>query len=270
MNVFAFLDVEDPWIAWLVYRAEMVALTTVSEQALSLWHTKYLRDAVGQGGRVPYYRTELEIDRVRSGSFPQKVSRLSGLYFFEDVASARRAGRRWDGNFREDHLAEIELIGQYGLSRYDSEWISQQMGSGDWSWITDYLSGHPQGTEPLWELLVEGRDYVLGTDLRERAYEVVSREWPESLPLLEFARLAVELGSDLGLIVPMLTVDGNVARVRAAMDMRDARNPEFLSRLESYVKNGEGPVNFADLRRGFGGGEMRAPDLGDRFFEFTM
>ena len=49
MNVFAFIDVEDSWIAWLVYRAEMVALTSVSEQALSLWHAKYLRDAAGLG-----------------------------------------------------------------------------------------------------------------------------------------------------------------------------------------------------------------------------
>jgi hypothetical protein len=268
VSVFAFLNVDEPWVAWLVYRGEMVTLPTVSQEVLSLWHAKYLIDSARSGPRLPYYRTELEIERERRKSFPQRVSRLSGLYFFEDAESARRAGLRWDGNFRDEHLAEIELIEQNNVSRYDSEWITHHMASADRSWILDYLSGKLLGPEPLWELLVEGRGFVLGTELRQHAYEVVKHEWPRSLALLEISRLAVELRSDLGLIVPRLTVQGNVARVDAYMNMEDAENPEFLGRLRNYVINREGPMNAADLSQM--SEEMRVPDLRGHSVEFAL
>jgi hypothetical protein len=156
MKAFAFLNVDIPWIAWLVYRGEMVSPQASNTQALSVWHASYLLDAARTGRRTAYYGAEMALENIRRSTFPAKVSRLSGLYLFEHEASARDAGQRWGGNFRDEHLAEIEIVGEPAVSRYDSEWITNKMGSADSSWMSSYLSGSTMGQTPLWEFLVEG------------------------------------------------------------------------------------------------------------------
>jgi hypothetical protein len=263
MKTFAFLNVDNPWIAWLVYRGEMVSAEAANAGGLSVWHANYLIDAANAGRRAQYYKTEMAVEIARSQSFPDNVSRLSGLYFFEDVKSAKRAGQRWDGNFREEHLAEIELVSTPQISRYDSEWITHGMGSKDQSWIPNYLSGVPMGQNPLWELLVEGRGFVLGTRVRERAYETVQRTWPKSIGLLELSRVAVELNSDLGLICPFLSTDSDKVRLTLQLSFSDANNPEFLDRLSKF----DGAKNTRDLNAS---ASLVVPDLRDYFVEFRL
>jgi hypothetical protein len=252
MRVFAFLNVDDPSVAWLVYRGVMVSAGAMTEQehkVISIWHAKYLFDAAGPKERAARYEAESEIERERVSSYPDRVSRLSGLYFFEDAESALRAGERWDAKFREEYLAEIELVGQPKVARYDSEWITRRMDSDDRSWIPRYLAGEPLGPSPVWELLVEGRGFVLGTRLRRRAYETVKRQWPRSLGLLDLSRVAAELDSDLGLSVPLLWRDRDLARLAWCILVEDLKNREFLDKLRAY----EGPWNIA--------GPVPPPDL---------
>jgi hypothetical protein len=188
---------------------------------------------------------------------------LSGLYFFEDVDSARSAGQRWDGNFREEHLAEIEIVGEPLVSRYDSEWITRNIGSTDSSWMSSYLSGCQMDTNPLWELLVEGRGFILGTRIREHAYDTVRRTWPRSLGLLELSRVAVELSSELGLICPFLTVESGRVHLTLQLSFADAQDPGFLDRLSRY----HGPKHTADLNAS---ADLVFPNLSDHFVEFTI
>lgn len=263
MRVFAFLNIDTPWIAWLVYRGEMVSPRATGEQVLSVWHAKYLIDAVRDRMRQTYYSRELEIEVMRRGSFPWKVSRLSGLYFFEDLETAKKAGRRWDSSFRNEYLAEIEIRGSPQISKYDSEWVSRYMSSPDDAWIQEYLMGKPCSDEPIWELLIDGRGLVLGADVRQRAYETVKRSWPQSLGLLELSRVAVELGSDLGMIAPVITQKGRSAELKLYLNFSDAKNENFLNRLKAY----DGPKNVTDLNQS---SDLVCPDLSDQFVQFQM
>lgn len=90
------------------------------------------------------------------------------------------------------------------VSHYDAEWITQDFPVSDF-WMHAYFSGQATAA-PVWELVVEGQALILGTDLRERAYATVKKTWPQSLAVLELARLAVEVGSDLGAITAMLSI----------------------------------------------------------------
>ena len=263
MKAFAFLNVDIPWIAWLVYRGEMVSPQATNTQALSVWHASYLLDAARTGRRTAYYRAEMALENIRRSTFPAKVSRLSGLYLFEDEASARDAGQRWPEKFHDEHLAEIEIVGEPAVSRYDSEWITNKMGSADSSWMSSYLSGSPMGQTPLWEFLVQGRGFVLGTCVRERAYDTVKRAWPRSLGLLELSRVAVELDSDLGLICPFLMVEAGRLRLTIHINFVDANDPGFLSRCSNY----SGPKNTADFNASV---DLVPPDLREYFVEFPL
>lgn len=263
MKAFAFLNVDIPWIAWLVYRGEIVSQKASNTHALSVWHAKYLIDCARSGERVSYYKMEMALENIRRASFQDNVSRLSGLYFFENVESARRAGQRWDGNFDEKHLAEVEIVGKPVVSRYDSEWVTHNAEIIDPMWMKSYLSGSQMGENSLWELLVEGRGFVLGTDVRKLAYETIKRAWPKSLALLELSRVAVELNSDLGLICPFLVTESDKIRLTLQISFADAKNPDFLERFSRYA----GPKNTADLNPS---ADLVLPDLSEYFTEFAL
>jgi hypothetical protein len=122
-----------------------------------------------------------------------------------------------------------------------------------------YLAGDAFDAEPLWELVVDGRANIYGTELRETAYEIVKATWPRSLALLELARLGPELGSDIGIITAMVIGKPGERQVVYLINVVDAENPEFIKRVHTY----EGQVNSADLRAD---SELVTPDLTSRTF----
>jgi hypothetical protein len=244
-RAFVFLNIADPLVAWLVYRAEIVSASQIHESALSIWTTRYLAGVNGDAARARRYRAELALDAVRRCHYPTAVSRLAGFYVFPDEETALRAAQAWGGRFRSEHLAEVALRPGARTSRYDAEWITQRLeGQGDHSWAENYFAGNALGADPIWEILVDGRAFVLGTDLRKAAYDTVKETWPQSLALLELARVGVELDSDLGLIGPLLVQDGDRLRVNYAMNFEDATDADFFSRFAAF----EGPKNTNDLR----------------------
>jgi hypothetical protein len=264
MNVvrtaLARLNIANPLVAWLTYRGEMVASAQAHERAMSFW----LLQALGQESRAGYrharFDDELHLDTLRRTEQPQAVSRLGGFYLFDDEVAAERAIHEWGRSFHRDALAEVGIVEGSRSSRHDAEWITRGLGTGDRSWMGPYLRGEPSGDSPIWELVVDGRAIVFGTDLRKAAYDVVARTWPRSLALLELSRVAVDLGSDLGLILPMvLGQDGN-RRVDFAMSFVDASDDEFLDRFDKY----DGPVNRNDLRPD---SDLVLPDLQSHGFD---
>jgi hypothetical protein len=253
MRAFAYLNVSNPWIAWLVYRGEMIAAPQVHEQAISVWHAEYLIDLARSGLRVERYQRELELEKIRAIDHPNSVSRLTGLYLFPTLEDAR-AAQSWGGCFKPENLSEVEITSVFRQSRYDSEWISRAFDSLRNDWIAFYFSGVACGANAIWELLVHGRALVLGTELRKRSYETVAALWPKSLALLELSRMAVCLGSDLGVITPIVTTRGGKLRLDLMLDFRDATNEVFLDRLKVC----SGPKNRNDLNAS---SEIVVPDL---------
>jgi len=250
----ANLNIANPLVAWLVYRGEMISSSEVHEQAVGFWLMRALSAESSTGHRSAVFRDELVLDALREAHQPNAISRLRGFYVFDDEMSAERAIQQWGGSFHQEALAEVGILEGSRWSRHDAEWISTRIGSGDGSWMLPYLQGEPCGDHPVWELLVEGRAVVFGTQLREAAYEVVKQVWPRSLALLELSRVAVELRSELGVIAPMVHGQSNDYRVDFAMNFVDATNQEFLERFARY----DGPKNTNDLGPG---SDLVLPDL---------
>jgi hypothetical protein len=242
-EALANLNIANPLVAWLVYRGEMVSSTQAHEQALGFWLMGALSEESSTGHRSAVFQDELLLDALRSAHQPHAISRLRGFYLFDDEGSAQQAMLKWGGSFHHDALAEVGVLEGSRWSRHDAEWITTRIGGEDRSWMLPYLRGEPSGDHPVWEVLVDGRAVVFGTALREAAYEVVKQVWPRSLALLELSRVAVELGSDLGLITPMVLGSTNDHRVDFAMNFADATDQGFLERFAEYA----GPKNTADL-----------------------
>lgn len=244
-NAYAYLTVDDPLIAWLTYRGEMVSAPSLSANALSFWHTRYLESVAVSGKPSPEYARELALEAVRSEKFPDKPSRLRGFYVFTCRECASLAAR-WGKPFEEKNLAELAVLEGAVVSEHDSEWITRSSTARDASWMERYWAGDPFSNDPVWECVVEGRALVLGTVLRLRAYEVVRKTWPESMVLLEMGRVAAELRSDLGSIAPVATINGNALNVDYMMNFADATNDDFCMRIGDY----KGVINRHDFPPG--------------------
>jgi len=256
-EAFAYLDISDPLVAWLVYRGELVTARRTHPNTLSFWATGYLQHQALNARR---FRGELALEEVRD-EFPDTVSRLEGFYVFPDEASARVAAAHWGGPFNPNHLAEVGIVVGSRTSTHDAEWISNKLGDDfDAAWMRAYLRGEPHGEPPIWETLVDGRALVFGTSLRQAAYEVVRAEWPQSLALLELSRVAPYLDSELGLITAFVVNDDRGKRVRYYLNFVDSENPDFLKRLREYT----GPKNTRDLNAS---SELILPNLTHREFQ---
>jgi hypothetical protein len=258
-EAYAYLNIHDPLIAWLVYRGELVASTQIDPSAVSVWASGYLRDAEANGQR---YAAEVAIEHLRATNHPQAVSRLRGLYVFPDRESALEAEQRWGASFRPEFLTELGIRPGSQTSTHDAEWISAHLGrDSSTEWMDAYLGGKPSGVSPIWESLIDGRAWIFGTELREAAYEVVKATWPESLALLELSRIGAWVGSDLGLITALAVREHEDVLVTYRMNFADANDPEFLERVAA--PNVE--KNTRDLNSE---SELVLPDLRRRAFRF--
>ena len=263
---YVFLDIQRPHVAWAAYRGVLVSCPS-SVGFVSFWHASMLQNATSQ-----IASREMELEKVRQQRFPNRTSRLKGLYCFLDLESAKRASSSplWDGDhFTLNNLAELSLEEVQGQGRLDSNWITYSDGfsSAD-EWMPRYWEGDPYPVEePIWETLVQGRAFVLGTDLRQRAYDVVKSCWPDSLMWLEIARLGSWAGSDIGNIAAFLSEDTAEYTLKYYMDMRDAEDEKFLTiTLPQLLESGH-PVNWADIAPHYERGSFgRVPDMREFYF----
>ena len=256
---WAYLDIDNPLVAWMAYRGQLASATEVHEYALSFWLARLLARS---RSAARDYATEVAVEVERQATFPSAVSRLRGFYLFPDKGAAMGA-LRWGGPFRRENLVEVAILEGSRWSRHDSGWWAETPGG----WMRRYLSGAPAGPQPMWELVVEGRGRVIGTDARERARAVVERTWPRSLAMLELARIGCSLNSDLGVIVPMF-IGSESLSIRYVMNFLDAENPAFLERFERLMRENPELVDHAALRLADAHG-LVVPDLQDREVHLT-
>ncbi|WP_168017000.1 hypothetical protein [Halomonas salinarum] len=266
-SVYGCIDIDHPMVAWSAYRGVLVSAQAGNEYPkcpISVMLAGMLKHR-----NSPRLSNELAIERIRQLKYPSKISRLVGMYFFEEQ-SAFEAAREWGNHFSSKYQAELGLLPGATFSRHDANWITYAPldSNGDLKsidWVDPYWLGEPfPNRAPVWELIVDGRAAVYGTELRERAYATIKAEFPKCVAILEMGRIAALLGSDLGQISSWL-IQASEAELllQYYTDMRDAQDPQFLEKLRNY----DGPKNHADLA--VGGNKFSVPDLrglGESFY----
>ncbi|MCK7553427.1 hypothetical protein [Marinobacter goseongensis] len=258
-SVYGCIDTDDPMVAWNAYRGILVSAQAGNKYPKC--PTPVMLAGMLKHRNSARLGNELVIERVRQLKYSTKVSRLAGMYFFEDP-SGFEVAREWGGHFAPEYQAELGLLPGATVSRHDANWITHApldssgcLKSVDWA--DPYWSGEPFPNQtPVWELIVDGRAAVYGTELRQRAYATIKAEFPECVAILEVGRISAVLGSDLGQISSWLKQASEAEfSLQYYVDMRDAQNSEFLERVRNY----DGPKNHADLA--VGGDEFSVPDL---------
>lgn len=259
---FMYLDIENPIVAWNVYRgvliSQAVAQKNISEgiiSSLSMMVARIFADR--NWNRLKF---EHELEQHRNLSYPDKVSRLTGIFVFDEPESALAAAsdEQWGGHISHENLTDVGVWSSGNQTRLDANWISWMLrirneGSSEWqAGIKPYWDGTPcpHFPEPIWEVLMHGTVTIWGTTLRNRAYEVIRSTSPNSVALLEQARLAAMLGSSLGHTSALVKIVDEKQVMSFHIDMRDATNEDYINRLNEYKKSNFKQVNWQDLQVG--------------------
>jgi hypothetical protein len=240
---FVYLDVDDPVIAWLVYRAAINScdIATANPGNIS-W---FLMDVIRRG-LISTLRREGVLEGFRLKEFPSNISRLRCVYAYPTLEIAQR-GNYGRGKFRLDNLVAIAPASTpYRISEYDSNWITD-FDSLPLETARKYWSGETT-KNPLTECLLSGRFWIYGTAVRARAYETIKRTWPNSLAMLELSRLAAEFGSDLGSVAPWLKRNGDQIMVSSVIRYSESEGQVIIRQaVEQRKRDPTYPINMADL-----------------------
>ena len=262
------LRVTDPLVAWLTYRGVLESVSRAAPEFLSLWSLKAAHSALLDDKW--FFIREAQIEAARAARNPDAVSRLRGIFAFPNKETADRAVSAW-GGFESYFLQEIEIREGSVVSWFDSHWIDSM---GNTSAPTSdaaesYSLGTEFGSQPLWELLIDGKADLVGIELREKAYNVVRAQWPDALSPLEIARLGAQLDSSIGYIAAFPRLAEDEVVIEFMMDFQDATNPTFLEALREYLAAlPPEHINRADLA--VGGEFFGVPDLRSRSLTVPM
>jgi hypothetical protein len=229
---FVYLDVDNPIIAWLTYRGVLNSpdVATANPGNLSWFLVEVIKR-----GLTSTIRREGALEGFRIHGFPNSPSRLKSIYAYPDLESAKQ-GDYGRGTFRVENLVAIApAVADFKMSTYDSTWItdfdSLPLDTGQ-----KYWRGEKTKTPHL-ESLLNGRFWILGTTVRQRAYETIKRHWPNALALLELARLAVDFSSDFGSIAPWLKQEDGRIILRHIIRYDEKEGPAILRLAMERVKN---------------------------------
>jgi|SRR5579883_3014365 len=267
MEGYVFLDIDNLAVAWETYCGRLVSVEESSSNGripMSSWFASRI-----QQDRT-WLRNEAIMEMTRRINYPSQISRLRGMYFFEDKRTAIRASLEWNGRrFKLDRLAKVKFSSDSKITKVDHNWILDNMENhidhnNQPEWIHQYWQGKTTGRKPFWELIVKGKAVILETELQKKAYETIRQKQPSTLRLLEISRIAWDMGYHFGHIAAWLVKEpsNSFFEIKYTFDANDANDDEFINKFHQY----QGPKNIQDLNASE---DIFKPDLRNEFFQFV-
>ncbi|SFK78177.1 hypothetical protein SAMN04488079_12711 [Methylophaga sulfidovorans] len=233
-----YLDHHYPPVLWNIVRGgfDSVGSLPYAEKdfAISVSLSSMLQSS--SAGRL---EAELSLERVRLATNPNSVSRLRGVFVFDDIESLSRIwdSNKWGGHFTDEYLADVSVWAKQS-TRVDAAWIEDIISDQgqllpDWeAAAVGYWSGKPKSEDtPIWEVLVEGRFCIWSMHSKEEALKEISAIWPNSLGLLTYSMNCFGLGSLDGQCFSGITGHDEGISVDHYLRMVDSKDSDFINRL---------------------------------------
>lgn len=208
--------------------------------------------------------SEFWIEEVRKEHYPENVSRLRGIFVFDDLDSLAQLweNNNWGEHFQDEYLTDVGVAANKS-SRHDSNWISEMIGNegkliSGWDKAAhSYWQGLPHpNTSPVWERIVEGHITVWSMDSKQEALKEIESIWPQSLNLLRYAVQCASYGSLDGQTFPFILTKEDHIELVYCLRLVKAKDKEFIDGLSKFME--ENPkLNCGICCEG----ESRVPDL---------
>ncbi|MCK4840250.1 MAG: hypothetical protein KAT04_00035 [Methylococcales bacterium] len=196
-------------------------------------------------------KAELSLERVRMAITPNSVSRLRGVFVFNDIESISRIwdSNKWGDHFIDEYLADVGVLAK-NSTKVDAAWIGDiisDQGSLLPNWenaAINYWSGRPKSRiAPIWEVIVEGRFCIWSMHSKEEALKEITAIWPNSLGLLTHSMNCFALGSQDGQCFAGITGNETGISLSHYLRMVDSKEAEFIENIAKLPA--ENPKFFA-------------------------
>lgn len=236
---YILLDLNKPHVAWLAYVGIIHScdVRDIETGNVSWWAAQTLSRP-----NAPRFEREAFLENIRRSEFPDRLSRLLSIYSFPTLASAKRGKAELRGR---ELVAIAPRSKHFVAQRFDMNWIDypgnrQEVARKYWSM--------EQSDEPIEEQLLSGSFAIGGTSVREQAYRTIAAASPESLALLELARLAPYFGSMVGQVFPWLKREGDDIVLSFIIRYTEQEGLQVWERTLVHAKKDKTfPVNWKDL-----------------------
>jgi hypothetical protein len=244
ITLYAYLDIEHPMVAWEVAIGRIRSID-ITKFEVSIWQYTSLSNYV-KYGLDQNFINEIELEYVRKQHFPNRVSRMQGVYFFESYDDAVFALKHWDIPLKENYISEISFTPQ-NITKVDSEWITSYIDKKtNNSWMNKYWNGEIKEDKPLYEILATGLGVILNYDLRIQAYKNIFELWPYSTPLLAMACCAFQVKNidDIAKVVPALYPNDNVIKGGYIIDISalTTRKEDIIEAIKICKNDNKYPI----------------------------
>lgn len=194
---FVFLDVSHPVIAWMVYRGVLQSIDQASTPNLI---SPFMGKILTRGSDAMLVDREGRFEGARQLHGPQKLSRLSSVYAYPDLASAQH-GVSVVG-FKRENMSPVLPVGEYRSEVFDAGLIDDYGAYPDDNLAFRYWT--QPATGPHREMLLKGKFEILDDEIRMRAKKNVWDLGVGSRLALEVSRLAALFGLEIGAVYPRL------------------------------------------------------------------
>lgn len=247
-----YLDHDNPPVQWNIVRGLFSTPSTLEETekrgAISMFMASRFSNSTAE-----HLKSELSIETIRLQHYSENVSRLAGIFVFDDLESLEELwnNNHWGVHFQDEYLADVGVTA-YKSSRLDSNWVAEMIGhSGEllngWeSAAHNYWSGksHPN-KKPVWERIIDGHVAVWSMDSKAKALENIEAVWPQSLNILRYAINCASYGLYSGArksvldgqVFPHMFVQNGVIEVRYLLRMVHRGEQEFIDTLNTFMKS---------------------------------
>lgn len=216
--------------------------------------------------------SELWLEHIRSTFYSDNISRLRGIFVFDDLDSLAELwnNNNWGGHFSDEYLSDVGVSCKKS-SRLDSNWISEIICENgqlmpEWEHAAhNYWRGIPHPDKsPIWERIIEGAITVWSMHSREKALREIQTIWPQSLNLLRYAIMCGSFRSFDGEIFPLIVPMEKSLQLLYCLRLAQRTDRAFMDSLNSFIR--DNPQYSSSLRCE---GEDRLPDLQGFGGEFT-
>ncbi|KJV50156.1 hypothetical protein VH86_03060 [Pantoea sp. BL1] len=269
-KLYAYLNINNPMVAWEVAIGRIESICNDgNEFGVSIWHYNLLKNYLS-GSRIIESRNEYELELIRMLHFPEKVSRLKGVYFFESREMAECALERWRLKPLSRFITEVEFFGD-NYTNVDSEWITTYLNVEEdihSDWMKKYWSGETMGVRPLTEVLASGVGLVHDKTFRSEAIRSVYEQWPTSSILLNasIAGFAICHLREISRVKPSVMLKNGKMIGQYYIDMNSLNDNERMV-ANAMVKMFKEGSNLVNIKPDNEEHVFSLPDFRSEFFE---
>ena len=273
---YAYIDIDNPLACWEISIGRIAC--PKQKNSISLWgYNKIFKmsqniNATSKYEECMFFR-ECQLENFRKTFFPEKNSRLSSIFFFQNKESAHRAIDLWSRPRRfHDQVCQISFLPDSDPTVVDSNFITNELNGKDILWMGNYWKGeaHPK-EEPLWEVIASGTGRIMKTKeseaLQKRAYDRMIQTFPKCHLIHEICKIGFELGFDsIGRVSPFLLKPENSSVISGhlLLDCRLFKDDNFIQALYKELLRGR---KLPPLR---GEALGNTPDFSKYFFKLDL